>query len=37
MLCYKAEEVGGRVARVNPKGTTQECSECGRTVPKDLS
>ncbi|MBO8138110.1 MAG: IS200/IS605 family element transposase accessory protein TnpB [Desulfotomaculum sp.] len=37
MLCYKAEEAGSRVVKVNPSGTSQECSQCGKTVPKDLS
>ena len=36
-LVYKAEEAGGVVVRVNPAGTSQECSQCGRKVPKDLS
>ncbi len=36
-LAYKAEEAGGVVVRVNPAGTSQDCSECGQTVPKDLS
>jgi putative transposase len=34
---YKAESAGRGVARVDPKGTTQSCSGCGGTVPKDLS
>ena len=37
MLCYKAEEAGSRVVKVNPSGTSQECSQCGKTVSKDLS
>ncbi len=36
-LTYKAESAGGVVVRVNPAGTSQECSQCGKTVPKDLS
>lgn len=28
---------GVRVVKVNPYGTSQDCSECGRKVPKDLS
>jgi putative transposase len=28
MLVYKAEEAGGRVHRVDPKGSSQTCSEC---------
>jgi putative transposase len=34
---YKAERRGGRVILVNPSGTSQKCSRCGETVPKDLS
>jgi len=34
---YKAENAGRTVLLVNPRGTTQECSGCGRVVPKDLS
>lgn len=34
---YKAESAGRVVLRVNPRGTTQECSGCGAVVPKDLS
>lgn len=34
---YKAESAGRAVLRVNPRGTTQECSGCGEVVPKDLS
>jgi len=34
---YKAESAGRVVLRVNPRGTTQACSGCGRVVPKDLS
>lgn len=34
---YKAERRGGRVILVNPCGTSQKCSGCGETVPKDLS
>ena len=33
----KAEEAGRTVVLVNPRGTTQECSGCGKIVPKDLS
>jgi putative transposase len=34
---YKAEKAGRSLLRVNPRGTTQECSGCGEVVPKDLS
>ena len=37
LLSAKAEEAGLLVVVVNPAGTSQECSGCGRTVPKDLS
>ncbi|NLG86424.1 MAG: IS200/IS605 family element transposase accessory protein TnpB [Firmicutes bacterium] len=37
MLCYKAEEAGSRVIKVNPAGTSQACSQCKRVVAKDLS
>ena len=36
MLCNKAESAGCRVLKVEPKGTTQECSRCGNIVPKKL-
>lgn len=36
MLCYKAENAGGTVICVNPKGTSQICSNCGTNVPKTL-
>lgn len=36
ILCYKAEEAGCEVRFVNPKGTTKECSNCGRTIEKTL-
>jgi putative transposase len=29
MLAYKAEEAGGRVVRLDPRGSSQTCSECG--------
>src|SRR5207244_308620 len=36
-LCsYKAEEAGARLVKVPPNETSQECSGCGRIVPKDL-
>ena len=34
---YKAESAGKRRVQVDPKGTTQECSVCGRMSWKDLS
>ncbi len=36
-ITYKAEEAGRVVIRINPRGTTQSCSGCGKHVPKDLS
>jgi len=36
-LCYKAEKAGCTFLKVNPSGTSQECSGCGMVVPKDLS
>jgi putative transposase len=37
MIAYKVEGTGGRLVRVNPRGTTQECSRCGESVKKTLS
>ena len=37
LTAYKAEQRGGRVILVNPSGTSQKCSECGKTGQKDLS
>jgi len=37
MLEYKAEEAGAKLVKVNPSGTSQECSRCGMTVLKKLS
>ncbi len=34
---YKAEEAGRRVVLVDPRGTSQRCSDCGAIVIKDLS
>jgi putative transposase len=36
-LRSKAESAGVAFVEVNARGTTQECSGCGRVVPKDLS
>ena len=37
MIAYKEEESGGQLIQVDANGTTQRCSGCGETVPKDLS
>ena len=37
LTVYKAERRGGRVILVEPRGTSQECSGCGRVVEKGLS
>ena len=34
---YKAANAGGLVAKVNPRGTSQECDCCGRVTPKTLA
>jgi putative transposase len=36
-LTYMAERSEGVTAFVNPRGTSQTCSECGAYVEKDLS
>ncbi len=36
-VTYKADNAGKYAVHVIAKGTTQDCSVCGRTVPKDLS
>jgi putative transposase len=36
-VLYKAENAGKYAVQVIAKGTTQECSVCGKEVPKDLS
>jgi len=36
-LSYKAEEAGREVIEVNPRNTSQLCSQCGEKVPKKLS
>ncbi len=37
LLNEKAESAGVKMVRVNPKGTSQQCSSCGATVKKNLS
>ena len=37
LLNEKAESAGVKVVRVDPKNTSQECSNCGATVKKSLS
>lgn len=37
ILAFKAEKAGRRVVKVNPKGTSQHCSNCLNRVPKELS
>lgn len=37
ILSAKAENAGHRVIRVNPRSTTQACSNCGELVQKSLS
>ncbi len=36
ILAVKAERAGLLTIAVNPNGTSQECSGCGRVVPKEL-
>lgn len=36
MLTYKAERSGGRLIKVDPHGTSQDCSGCGVRVAKAL-
>ncbi len=36
-LSYKAESAGTKLIKVNPKNTTQMCSNCGHIVKKTLS
>ena len=35
-ISCKAESAGKHVVAVDPRGTSQRCSGCGNTVPKDL-
>lgn len=37
MLRYKAERAGAQLVEVDPRNTTQDCSGCGRKVPKALN
>lgn len=37
MLDYKAAKAGGRVIKVDPRGTSQTCPDCGTIRPKALS
>lgn len=37
ILANKAESAGRELVKVDPRGTSQECSECGCEVRKDLS
>jgi len=36
-LTYKAAEAGRQIIEVNPRNTSQNCSQCGALVPKTLS
>ena len=36
MTQYKAEEAGAKVILVDPRNTSQNCSQCGIKVPKTL-
>ncbi len=37
MLSYKAESAGKKLIKIDPRNTTQRCSNCGSIVPKDES
>lgn len=37
ILSYKAEKAGLKVIKVDPRGTSQHCSNCLNRVPKELS
>lgn len=37
MLDYKAAKAGGRLVKVDPRGTSQTCPECGTIKAKQLS
>lgn len=36
-LGFKAEKAGCQLVKVDPRGTSQDCSGCGRTVQKSLA
>jgi len=36
ILSFKAESAGGKVVKINPKNTSQVCSNCLNVVPKTL-
>ena len=36
MIAYKAARAGGRFVKVDARGTSQMCAECGTLVPKGL-
>ena len=37
VLSQKAEDAARQFVAINPRGTSQTCSQCGTTVKKDLS
>ena len=37
VLSHKAEEAGRQFITINPRGTSQRCSQCGSVVKKELS
>ena len=37
MLTYKAERAGCQLIKVDPRGTSQECPECGQVAVKTLA
>ena len=37
LLVYKAERAGGKVVKVDPRSTSQDCSSCGARVEKTLA
>lgn len=36
ILAFKAEKAGLLTVKVNPRGTTIDCSSCGQAIPKNL-